>query len=215
MIPVEFWNACKTYGKQTGADPVLLAAIGRHETGYGTLGAGRSGYALGYGVYSPTNMDPRFRGLENQLLYAGKQIDRYMKGAPVTPGSVLAFSVNSWKAGNPQAWAASVWACYANLTEELHLALPVAVAPVQKEEEEEMFESIVACFGTKDIMNAVALSEKFNAPICSQAQTALVGKSKVVYWVGGVDHAAVEGQTFVNLCGDDFKETMTKVIAEL
>lgn len=126
MIPSDFWTKCQEHGKATGADPELLAAIGRHETDFGTEGAGRQGYALGYGVYGPTNLDTRFQGLDNQLHYAGAQIARYFKGRPVTSDLVHGFMNDSWKPGDPH-WADGVWYWYNNL------AIPgQATAPVSQ-----------------------------------------------------------------------------------
>jgi hypothetical protein len=213
-MPLEFWNACKTYGSQTGADPVLLAAIARHETNYGTVGAGLSGYALGYGVYSESNSDSRFRGLENQLHFAGAQIARDLEG-PVTLESIMDFSVNSWKAGDPVAWAKDVWGCYVEIAKEVGSqvveAQAVEVPTIENVKVAFDMKAVVACFGVRDLMPGIAVGEKVLAPVCSQAQMGLVNEAENVYWIGGPVHTGNAGQTVINLTGEQLKDTMIAV----
>lgn len=47
----------------------FIAAIGWHETRWGTVGAGRRGFHLGYGVFDTPNprVEARTRGLQNQI----------------------------------------------------------------------------------------------------------------------------------------------------
>jgi hypothetical protein len=120
-IPADFWVKAVQYSKVTGADPYLLSAIAQHETGFGTLGAGRQGYTLGYGVYSETLQNPLYKGTENQLMFAGRQIESYFGSKPVTLQSLTDFMKNSWKPGD-QEWAAKVYKYYAGYDKNPELA---------------------------------------------------------------------------------------------
>ena len=60
-------------------NPVLIAAIGWHETQWGRLGWGRSGYHLGYGAWNEKEAAEKYRGIENQIRYAGSQIRNWYK----------------------------------------------------------------------------------------------------------------------------------------
>jgi hypothetical protein len=111
-IPTNFWSVDVQKAIDTGADPYLLAAIAQHETAFGTLGAGREGYTLGYGYPAPGQGDPFYQGVDNQLFYAGQQINSYFNGDPITYEGLLSFAQNSWKPGDPKAWADSVWNIY-------------------------------------------------------------------------------------------------------
>ncbi len=133
VVPKTFWAACQEAAAKTGADAFLLAAIGGHETYFGTRGAGLEGYALGYGVYSETNLDPRFKGLGNQLYYAGMQIANFMRGRETTEDTIYDFMVNSWKPGDKN-WYLGVWGMY----QEIKVAAPVNIptnAPVNVQED--------------------------------------------------------------------------------
>lgn len=114
-VPAEFWKEALKYSKQTGADPYLLAAIGKHETGYGTLGAGRDGFALGYGYYAPGNFNINYMDIPGrydvQLYSAGRQINSFFGSKPVTQDSIKAFMEQSWKPGD-QNWYKGVWSIY-------------------------------------------------------------------------------------------------------
>lgn len=93
----------------------LLAAIGWHETHWGELGAGREGWYLGYGYYPGSTVAEKYRGLVPQLTGAAKQIASYFKGRELTEETWLAFSRQSWRAGDPDAWAAGTWRIYQDL----------------------------------------------------------------------------------------------------
>lgn len=115
-IPANFWNTDLKYAVQTGADPYLLAAIGRQETDYGTLGAGRMGFSLGYGYYGPNNFDIQYMDapgqFDQQLYSAGLKVHSYFGNNPVTYDSLLKFAQTQWKPGDPTTWANNVWSFY-------------------------------------------------------------------------------------------------------
>jgi|1185.fasta_scaffold00006_31 hypothetical protein len=50
-IPDADWALAQQYGSLYGVDPLLLVAIGIHETGWGTTGLGRKGLTLGVGAF--------------------------------------------------------------------------------------------------------------------------------------------------------------------
>ena len=143
-IPDNFWSVDVNAATSAGADPYLLAAIAQHETQFGTLGAGQEGYALGYGYPAPGQGNPMYKGLDNQLFYAGLQVNEFFSGGgaagsdsllassvPVTPDSLYQFALTSWKPGasadpvssaaNAKAWANSVWSIYSGYTKDSSL----------------------------------------------------------------------------------------------
>lgn len=89
-------------------NPYLIAAIGWHETHWGKLGAGRSGYILGVGVLSDTNVQIQFKGLEKQLDWAVPRLGKAF-GLHPTATQIVDFAHNVWCPGNPDAWANSTW----------------------------------------------------------------------------------------------------------
>jgi hypothetical protein len=65
-IPDEDWALAQQYGSLYGVDPLLLVAIGIHETNWGKTGLGRKGLILGVGAY---DSGPVYTwvGVQNQL----------------------------------------------------------------------------------------------------------------------------------------------------
>ena len=117
-LSVQQWIRLKEITAAYDVDPMLIAAIGRHETDWGRLGAGRDGWYLGYGYFPGSTVAEKYRGFDEQIRGACYQLKRDLK-KPLTADSLMDFSVNSWKAGNPQQWAISVWSIYENLTDDL------------------------------------------------------------------------------------------------
>lgn len=117
-VPADFWAAALRAAASTGVDPYLIAAIGKHETSYGTQGAGREGYSLGYGYPAPGQGDPKYKdnagSFDVQTMAAAKQWKSYEGNIPVTAVSLNDFMVNSWKPGDT-GWANSVWKAYKGL----------------------------------------------------------------------------------------------------
>jgi S1-C subfamily serine protease len=113
-------------------NPVLIAAIGWHETQWGRLGWGRSGYHLGYGAWNEKEAAEKYRGLENQIRYAGGQIRNWYKKNGrdlVKPGRVSLedFGYNSWKPGSyingvfvntGRTWGKAVYNHYVNIVND-------------------------------------------------------------------------------------------------
>jgi len=189
IVPILFMDKAIASAKITSVDPLLLCAISKHETNFGVLGAGRQGYELGYGQYSDNVADPRFKGLDNQLLYAGKQWVNFTGGASVTFSTLLNFSINSWKAGNPQAWANDVWYWYQKI----------------KEEQGGVNVNVVIYFGSDDMILAKRVAGKVNGVIADR--TFIVPSGAKVFVVGGT---AIVGA--VNLTGNAWEDTAEAVI---
>lgn len=113
-VPTDFWNKAVYYGDRYHADPFLLAAIAKHETNYGELGAGQKGYVLGYGytdsgpIFGPTTT------VDQQLDGVARKASSFFGSNPVTPQGIQDFENQSWKASDP-AWASGVAAAYNQL----------------------------------------------------------------------------------------------------
>jgi cell wall-associated NlpC family hydrolase len=69
-------SLAQKYGNQYGVDPRVLLAIAGHETRWGSLGAGRQGYTLGYGVTDGGTLS-KYRGIGNQYRYAAQTLARW------------------------------------------------------------------------------------------------------------------------------------------
>lgn len=65
-IPAADWATAQKWGKAYGVDPVLLVAIGFHETKWGKLGDGRNGNILGVGSFD-SGSSYKWAGVDNQL----------------------------------------------------------------------------------------------------------------------------------------------------
>jgi len=119
-VPYAFWFNAIRAGTEYGVDPYLLAAIAKHETNYGTLGAGREGYALGYG-YGDTTVNSKWKdtpgGSINQLRGVAWKIKDQFGSDPISLASLNLFNTNSWKATD-QGWGAGVWSAYLNLNKD-------------------------------------------------------------------------------------------------
>jgi hypothetical protein len=113
-MPDKDWCCCICYADRYGTDPYLLAAIGWHETHWGTLGWGRKGFHLGVGCYSETKANPLFQGLHRQLEWAAQQLGKFM-GRNITQEKIYEFAKKVWRPGNPLTWATSVWRIYQDL----------------------------------------------------------------------------------------------------
>jgi len=190
IVPILFMNKAVASAKITGVDPLLLCAISKHETNFGVLGAGRYGYELGYGQYSDKIADPRFKGLDNQLLYAGKQWGNFTGWASVTYNTLLNFSINSWRAGDPQAWANDVWYWYQKIKEEQQGGDSV---------------NVVIYFGPDDMILAKRVAGKVNGVIADR--TFIVPSGAKVFVVGGTPIVGA-----VNLTGNAWEDTAEAVI---
>lgn len=118
------WSLVKSIGVAHAEEPYLLAAIGWHETHWGTIGAGPGGWYLGYGYYGDPVVAAKYKGLINQLNGAHGMIKTNFK-FPVTLASMTDFAVNHWKSSVPPAWAASVYKIFTNIV----VAAPPAVNP--------------------------------------------------------------------------------------
>lgn len=95
------------YGKQYGVDPRLLLAIGGHETGFGTLGAGRQGYTLGYGV-TDSGILNKYQGIEAQYRWAAETLAKWgvHSLADVLAGKASAYATDPlWEKGVARTYA--------------------------------------------------------------------------------------------------------------
>lgn len=118
VMSAQDWALTRQIAGEYGVDPLLLAAIGWHETHWGRLGAGRYGWHLGYGYYPGSEVKERYRGLERQLRGAAEHYRRHFQG-PLTAENLLDYSRRAWRAGDPDAWARSVWRIYTTLQDDL------------------------------------------------------------------------------------------------
>ena len=114
LMSLTDWQIVCSITVQFKVDPVLIAAIGWHETRWGRLGAGKRGWYLGYGYYPKSAISEETKGLCHQVYYASKFISRYMK-PPYTYNKILEFAKLHWKPGNPDVWANSVYDKYQQL----------------------------------------------------------------------------------------------------
>jgi murein DD-endopeptidase MepM/ murein hydrolase activator NlpD len=108
-VPSNQIALAQQYGRQYRVDPRLLLAIGGHETHWGTLGAGRQGYTLGYGA-TDTGLLNQYAGVANQYRGAAKTLAGW--GAR-SIGDVLAGKASRY-ATDP-AWEKGVAQTYASL----------------------------------------------------------------------------------------------------
>lgn len=72
-IPDADWKKAQSYGKKHGVDPLLLVAIGIHETRWGKAGLGRQGLILGVGAYD-SGPSMKWKGLDAQLNQGAKML---------------------------------------------------------------------------------------------------------------------------------------------
>ncbi|HEY5989953.1 MAG TPA: peptidoglycan DD-metalloendopeptidase family protein, partial [Streptosporangiaceae bacterium] len=75
-VPAAQISLAQKYGAQYGVDPRVLLAIAGHETQWGTTGAGRRGYTLGFGVTDSVTLS-RYRGVENQYRHAAQLLAKW------------------------------------------------------------------------------------------------------------------------------------------
>ena len=83
VVPPDFWVEAVKVGKTYGVDPYLLAAIGKHETMYGTAGLGRKGLSMGYGAYDAGAVftwQDKPGEFTNQLTAVAKKLAAQFKG---------------------------------------------------------------------------------------------------------------------------------------
>jgi hypothetical protein len=111
FIPLDDWKLVVSWAAYYEIDPYLYGSIGKHETQWGRAGMGKQGWYLGYGCPRSGFCYEKFRGLVNQLRYAGYQIRRDFV-FPVTLESITNFGVTSWRPANPYSWAKGVWRVY-------------------------------------------------------------------------------------------------------
>ena len=121
-VPSVFWAAALSASQTTGIDPYLIAAIGKAETAFGTTGAGKEGYSMGYGYPGPGQGNPKYQDVPGyfsvQTTAAAKQIKAYMGNIPVTAISLRDLQLNSWKPGD-DLWSEKVWTIYKGLNKNV------------------------------------------------------------------------------------------------
>jgi len=148
------WAWLHNYANSNQVNPVLLAAIGWHETHWGRLGMGRYGYHMGISCWVRNDTQYQYdlargqvdqetytkvssghlycslslKGMQSQVKWAVEHI----KGkVPYTIGypNVLYIAENIWKPGNPKAWASSVWTIY----RDMEIDMPSTYVPSEPE----------------------------------------------------------------------------------
>jgi hypothetical protein len=134
------WQLAQQIGKRYGVDPLLLVAIGVHETGWGSEGDGRPppaghGHILGVGSYDAGSTS-QWQGLEAQLTIGAQTLvhwgvhgrgDVAAGKLHVQPdGQVRWASADTAAAHYP--WTRAVLAAYDSLKQHLPLAQPPSSA---------------------------------------------------------------------------------------
>jgi len=154
IMPQNQWAWVHEYCYSNKVNPVLIAAIGWHETHWGRLGMGRYGYHMGISCWVRNDAQYQhdlaigqvdqetytkvsgghlycsrsLKGMQNQVKWAVEHI----KGkVPYTIGypNVLYIAEKIWIPGNPKAWADSVWSIYKNM----EIDLPSTYVPSEPE----------------------------------------------------------------------------------
>jgi len=132
------WELVCYYANKYNTDPYLLAAIGWHETHWGQLGAGRSGYYFGVGVYDSGEIASQFRGLEKQLAWAAR-VAGILVGTRVTLEAIERMRVqpipglkDGVYASDP-GWSWGVWNVYIGI---VNGTLNTQVTPAQMRQAE-------------------------------------------------------------------------------
>lgn len=147
VMTLSDWVKVLDTASEFAVSPYLIAAIGWHETHWGRLGAGRKGWILGYGYFPGSTVAEKYKGLENQLRGACRQIARDLK-KPLSLSTLTDFAKNSWKPGNPEAWAESVWKIYTALQDDLSpLLYPGGTLPKQEPVKTEVYVSETSAKG--------------------------------------------------------------------
>jgi Phage-related minor tail protein. len=132
------WEKVVAYASKYGTSPYLLAAIGKHETGWGTLGAGRQGYYLGVGVPDSGKLQSRYRGLDAQLEWAAK-VAGILVGTKPTLEAIERMRVQPITGLKPGVyatdpdWARKVWRHYLNILQEVGVSEENISDELQKE----------------------------------------------------------------------------------
>jgi hypothetical protein len=108
-ISDEDWTLVQKYAKKYNLDPLILVAIGMHETKWGQLGDGRNGNVLGVGSYD-SGSSYQWAGLENQLDKGGALLSRW---GVHTIGDIMAGKASRW-ATDP-GWEAGIARQYSAL----------------------------------------------------------------------------------------------------
>lgn len=100
-IPNSDWALAQKWGGAYGVDPLLLVAIGFHETHWGTLGDGRKGNVLGVGSFD-SGSSYQWAGVDNQLHEGAKILSQHgvHSIADVRAGKASWWATDpSWKNG--------------------------------------------------------------------------------------------------------------------
>lgn len=110
----------------------MLLAIGWHETHFGRLGWGRSGYHLGVGAYSATNANPAYQGLEKQFAWTAPRLpDAFTLDTMQKYGLEKQKPTNADGTNTGAAWGKSVFSIYQGIVVDLPVDKPAGpVIPV-------------------------------------------------------------------------------------
>ena len=145
------WDRCLYYAAEHKIFPLILAAIGWHETEWGAKGAGRSGYHLGVGVPSSGAKKTQYQGLDAQLNWASHRLgNKVVCGEPKTayqrasggnktlppvdynPSlyNLTEFAGWAYVPDDPVSWAKGVFRIYKDLGGDQGADTPPPAAPV-------------------------------------------------------------------------------------
>lgn len=114
FITSEQWKTILSFSALYNANPILIAAIGLHETGWGKLGWGKEGYILGVGCFSETQADSAMIGFDTQIQWACNALGLFF-GIHPSLDELKQFAGKIWKPQAPDLWAKSVFEIFQKL----------------------------------------------------------------------------------------------------
>jgi len=155
IMPESDWYVVLSYCKPAGVNPLLIAAIGWHETHWGRLGMGKYGFYMGiscwerndaqyeydrkrgevdYESYTRTKTghlycNTSFKGLRNQLKWAVNTIKNTM-GYTFGYPDVVNLNKKWIPEDTKYRWAQSVWSIY----NDIEADYPMEAPPSEPEE---------------------------------------------------------------------------------
>ncbi len=133
-VPPDQLAMAQMVGQKYGVDPLMLLAIAKHETGYGTLGAGREGYTLGW-------LDQNSLGPQAQYEATARKLGRLGQGSPASIPDIQQWYAPVGAGNDPtglnQNWISGVQAAYQDLANQVSAGGGTPLAPEEPKTKEE------------------------------------------------------------------------------
>lgn len=125
------WAVVQHVARRYGIDPMVLVAIGVHETQWGSAGAGREGYILGVGVPDSGGKKTQYQGLHEQLVGAAKILNNYgVHTIKDLATGVLAPHGGHVRYASDTGWTSNVVAAYNDLSGgKSHITVDASAIP--------------------------------------------------------------------------------------